>query len=298
MPGRTVRCTDVDAIDTPAQDIAVLGLGRMGTAFAHRLRTASPEHRLVVWNRTASRARSLVAEGVRLAETPADAAAQADVVLTMLADPAAVERVLLGPDGVAETVQPGTPIVEMSTIGPEAVLSLAKRLPDGIGLVDAPVMGSVDKASAGELVILAGGAETDLDRVEPVLRTLGTVRRCGGTGTGAARKLVLNAGMIGGLAVLADCVALAKALDVPEQDALDLLATGPLGALVGRARHQDSQFAIGSAAKDLDLALATGLPAGSIEAARHRLRTAIDAGLADADLRAVIETPTKQGELT
>lgn len=294
MPDSLVRSTDVN---TSAQQIAVLGLGRMGSAIAGRLRAANPESRLVVWNRTASRAESIVAEGVRLAATPADAAAHADIVLTMLADPSAVEAVLFGRAGVVDAIRPGTTLVEMSTIGPNAVLSLAKRLPDEVRLVAAPVLGSVDKAAAGELVLLAGGATADVERVEPVLRTLGTVRHCGPIDAGAARKLVLNAGMIAGVAVLADSVALAGHLGVPEAEALDLLAAGPLGPLVGRIRNQDSQFGIGSAAKDLDLALAAGaLGGGPIEAASGRLRAAIDAGLADDDLRGVLRTPSTEQE--
>ena len=121
--------------------VAFLGLGRMGGLMAGRVLAAG--HELTVWNRTAARTRPLVADGARAASSPAEAAAAADVVITMLADPAALSSVLAGPDGVLAGIRPGACLVDMSTVGPAAALAARSQLPAGVGFVDAPVMGSV-----------------------------------------------------------------------------------------------------------------------------------------------------------
>src|SRR5690348_11240867 len=132
--------------------IAFLGLGRMGTPMATRLLAAG--HELTVWNRTAARAEPLVAAGAKPAATVAEAVRDADVVITMLADPAAVADVA---DQFADALRPGTVLIDMSSIGPDAVKALRERIPDSVSLIDAPVMGSVDAAADGKLIILAGG---------------------------------------------------------------------------------------------------------------------------------------------
>jgi 3-hydroxyisobutyrate dehydrogenase len=117
-----------------------------------------------VWNRTAARTQPLVADGARAAASPAEAAAGAEFVITMLADPAALSSVLEGPDGVLAGIRPGACLVDMSTVGPAAALAARSQLPAGVGFVDAPVMGSVGPAASGELVVLAAkdlGLATD-----------------------------------------------------------------------------------------------------------------------------------------
>src|SRR4051794_15024881 len=134
-------------------DIAVLGLGRMGAPIARRLAEAG--WAVAGWNRTPRGA----PPGVRLVDDPGAAAAGAGVVITMLTDGAAVREVL-----ERARPRPGAVVVEMSTIGPDAVRAVAAGLPAGVALVDAPVGGSVGAAAAGQLRIFAGGAGADLDR--------------------------------------------------------------------------------------------------------------------------------------
>ena len=112
---------------------------------------------LTVWNRTPGRVQPLLAAGAAGGRTPAEAAAGADIVLTMLATPRAVEEVIFGPDGAAEGIKPQACLVEMSTIGPQAVMALRERLPAEVGLVDAPVMGSVGPAASGQADRARGG---------------------------------------------------------------------------------------------------------------------------------------------
>ncbi|PJN12315.1 6-phosphogluconate dehydrogenase [Streptomyces sp. CB01635] len=236
------------------EKIAFLGLGHMGAPMARHLLDAG--HPLTVWNRTPAKAAPLVERGAVLAGTPADAVRDADVVITMLATPDAVSEVA---DAIAPELRPGTYWAEMSTIGPDAVRQLAARLGDGVTLVDAPVMGSTDKAEAGELGILAGG---DADRIEGVLAHLGTVTRTGAPGSGAALKLVVNTAVIGGVGLVAEAMALADALGLPEDVAKGALAAGPLGGAVARAFAQGVHFGSDLAVKDIALATeTTELPA-------------------------------------
>jgi 3-hydroxyisobutyrate dehydrogenase len=270
-------------METSMSTIAFLGLGRMGAPMARRVLEAG--HDLIVWNRTSERTGPLVAEGARAAETPAEAARGAEIVITMLADPAALEAVVLGPGGVAETIPPAACLVEMSTVGPKTVLALRERLPAAIGFVDAPVMGSVGPAESGNLTVLAGG---DVDRVEKVLSIFGKVVHCGAAGAGAARKVVLISAALAGVTLVGEMLALAEALGVPRDAALAGLASGPLAGPVKRIQSEDSDFIIALAGKDLTLATdAADLP--QLAAAREWLHRAAAEGAADQDLRHVID---------
>jgi 3-hydroxyisobutyrate dehydrogenase len=255
----------------------------MGTLMAGRVLAAG--HDLVVWNRTAERAQPLVADGARAAPTPAEAARGAEIVITMLAGPAALEAVVLGPGGVAGAIAPTACLVDMSTVGPEAALAVRDRLPAGTCFVDAPVMGSVGPARSGELTVLAGG---DVDRVEKVLAIFGRVVRCGPAGSGAARKILLISAAIAGVTLVGELLALAAALGVPREAALEGLAAGPLAGSLNRVQSTSSDFIIALAAKDLTLATdAASLP--QLTAARDWLRTAAAEGAADQDLGQVVD---------
>jgi 3-hydroxyisobutyrate dehydrogenase len=251
--------------------IAFLGLGRMGSPLAGRLLAAG--HDLVVWNRTVARAEPLAAAGAKVAATPAEAVSDADIVITMLADPPALAAVAAQ---IAPAMRRDAILIDMSTVGPGAVRTLAEMVPV---LVDAPVMGSVDRAANGTLTVLAGG---DVDRVASILTTFGTVVRCGEVGAGAARKVLLINAAIGGVTLVADLVALGDELGIP--DPLEILAEGPLAASVTRVRSTGSNFPIKLAAKDVGLALQEGqLPV--LAAIRDRL---LAVPTQDADLRGVV----------
>ena len=224
--------------------IAFLGLGRMGLPMARRLVSAG--FPVTVWNRDPAKA-----QGLDAAASPAEAVTGADLVITMLADPAAVENVV---PQFASALEPGAIWVDMSSIGPDALASATKILPDGAAVIDAPVMGSVVPAASGDLVILAGGHDADLKEAEPVLTTLGRVVHAGGPGSGAALKLVLISAAIGGVALVAEALALADALGLDERLTVRALEAGPLAGAVKRARADDADFPVRLAAKDLTLA--------------------------------------------
>ncbi|MFJ6940843.1 NAD(P)-dependent oxidoreductase [Streptomyces sp. NPDC101132] len=231
------------------EKIAFIGLGGMGAPMARHLMSCG--HRLTVWNRTADKAAPLVAEGAVAAATVAEAVRGADVVITMLADPAAVLAVA---QDLVPALRPGAHWIDTSTVGPEPVRELAAGLPAGVTLTDAPVMGSVDRAATGDLWVLAGGPLPG--PVERVLERLGAVTRCGGPGAGAALKLVLINAVIGGVAVVAEALRLGRALGLPEELVRTELARGPLAGAVGRTFAEGVHFPVSLAAKDLGLATA------------------------------------------
>ena len=144
---------------------------------------------------------------------------------------------------------------------------------------------SVGAAESGNLIVLAGG---DVDRVDSVLAIFGTVVRCGAAGSGAARKLVLIGAAMAGVTLVGEALALAEALGVPRDAALEGLAAGPLAGSLNRVQSTNSDFTIALAAKDLTLATdAADLP--QLAAAREWLRTAAADGAADQDVGRVVE---------
>jgi 3-hydroxyisobutyrate dehydrogenase-like beta-hydroxyacid dehydrogenase len=286
--------------------VAVIGLGAMGSRMARRLLDAG--HRVVVWNRTRAKAEHLAQLGAERAQTPAEAAARARLVLTMLADPEALRTVIEGPDGLAAglarpAADPAGPVagrtlVEMSTVGPAAVEWLAATLPDGVGLLDAPVLGSLAEAESGTLRIFVGGPAELAERWTPLLATLGSPQHVGALGSGAAAKLVANGTLFGVLAVLGEAAALAEGLGLSRQTAFEVLSATPLAAQAERRRpvieagEYPLRFALSLARKDADLvteaATAAGVDLRVAEAARSWLADAEAAGLGDADYTAVL----------
>jgi 3-hydroxyisobutyrate dehydrogenase-like beta-hydroxyacid dehydrogenase len=276
--------------------VAVVGLGAMGSRIARRLLEAG--HELVVWNRTAGKAAPLVEAGAVAAATPAEAAARAEVVLTMVADPAALRDVTEGDEGVAAGVGEGATVIEMSTAGPDAVRRLASVLGEGTGLLDAPVLGSRSEAEEGTLTIFVGGPDELVARWMPLLSVLGSPLHVGPLGSGAAAKLVANTTLVGSIGVLGEALALAEGLGLPREKAFEVLAATPLGAQAERRRESiesgeyPPRFALYLARKDAELVVAAAREAGVdlrlTEAARSWLAEAEEAGLGDRDYSAVL----------
>ena len=175
--------------------IAFLGLGIMGSRMAANLDKAGFE--LTVWNRTASTAEAFAAAHptVSVAASPKAAAADADIVVTMVVDGPQVETILLGADGAATGARSGTLFVDCSTIGVAEALRIGGRLGElGMSLLDAPVTGSSPRAEDGTLTIMAGGSEADFARALPVLEAMGgLIVHCGALGQGQLVKVINNA---------------------------------------------------------------------------------------------------------
>lgn len=173
---------------------AFLGLGAIGRPMAIRVATAYPS--LVVWNRTAARAMAFAGENnVHAASTPADAAREADVVITCFPTSRDVESVLDGPTGLLTTMRAGTVLVDCTSGDPATSRRIAARLAaKDIQYIDAPVSGGVAGAEKGTLTVMVGGDAGTLERVMPVLKSFGQkIVHCGEVGAGDALKAVNNA---------------------------------------------------------------------------------------------------------
>lgn len=202
---------------TPATSplsIAVLGIGMMGFPMARRLCEAG--HRVTAWNRSRAKAERLQAFGAQVFDQPADAVAQADIVLCLLEDGAAVQSVLFD-QGTTAGLRPGTLVIDMSSIQPRQARDHAARLAAlGVSHLDAPVSGGTVGAEAGSLAIMAGGKPADFERALPVFATLGRATHVGPHGAGQLAKLANQ--MIVGITI----GAVAEALLLCEKGGADM----------------------------------------------------------------------------
>jgi 3-hydroxyisobutyrate dehydrogenase-like beta-hydroxyacid dehydrogenase len=278
-------------------DVAVVGLGAMGARIAGRLLESG--HRVTVWNRTRAKTTELAKRGASAAATPAEAAAHADAVITMVADPDALRAVTEDADGVASGIRTSATVIQMSTVGVAATLRLAALLDGRCGLLDAPVLGSVSEAESGTLTVFAGGDDAQFQRWQPLLSALGRPLHVGGIGAGSAAKLVANTTLFGVVGVLGEALALARALGLEEDAAFDVLAATPIAPQAERRRAAvesgtyPPRFSLALAHKDAELireaASAAGVDLRVTEAARTWLADAQEAGLGEQDYSSVLE---------
>ena len=256
----------------------------------------------VLWNRDASKA-ELVAEalGAPVASSAAEAASRADVVLTSLADDAAVEAVYLDPGGIVEGIGPTAVAIEASTVDPRTVEAIGSAVDrTGAGFLDCPVSGSVSMVEAGALTIMAGGDADLVDRVRPVLEALASrVVHVGGRGAGATTKLAVN-GLVHGLNVaLSEAVVLAERAGVDRATAYEVFASGAGGAPFvhyKRAAYEHPEgapvaFSLDLVAKDLELITGlgerVGAPMRQAATSLDIVHDAIAAGFGERDLSAI-----------
>jgi len=280
--------------------LAFLGLGMMGAPMAARLLEAG--HEVTVWNRTAGRCASLAEQGATVAPSPKRAAEGVDFVITMLADPEALEAVVFGESGIAAALVPGQVLIDMSTVGVDAFRSVADRLPETVTVVDAPVRGSISQATSGQLVIFVGAGPADFERVEPILAPMGTVHHVGGQGAGAAAKLVVNSTLGATITAFGEALALGDALGIDRAALLDVLAESAIGGTVKAKRASvesddyPAAFKLSLALKDLRLVETAAGQAGRqlrvASAAREWLERADHEGYGELDFAAVIRTIT------
>lgn len=188
--------------------IGFIGLGLMGKPMARNLLKAG--FPLAVWNRTAARAEDLVREGAKFGADPAATAAQADVLITIVSDPPAVEKVLWGERGALSALRRGSVLIDSSTISPDmARRTAAACVERGVGYLDAPVTGGTWGAEKGELVFMVGGKEETLEKVRPVLEAMGKkIFHLGPNGAGQTVKLAMNLILALQVEALAEALAL------------------------------------------------------------------------------------------
>ncbi|MFD7812115.1 NAD(P)-dependent oxidoreductase [Streptomyces sp. NPDC059785] len=278
--------------------VSVLGTGIMGAAMARNLTRAG--HTVSAWNRTREKAEPLAADGARIADTPADAVRDADVVLTMLYDgPAALEVMRQA----APELRPGTVWAQSTTAGVEAVGELAAFAREHrLAFYDAPVLGTREPAEAGQLLVLAAGPEQERRTVQPVFDAVGArtvwTGDDGAAGSATRLKLVANSWVIAATSATGEALSLAKALGVDPQSFFDAIAGGPLdmgylrakAALVLEDRLTPASFAVATAEKDARLIVEAGRQHGVrldvAAAGAERFRRAAAQGHGDEDMAA------------
>jgi 3-hydroxyisobutyrate dehydrogenase len=285
--------------------IALLGLGLMGTGMARRLLGAG--FPLTVWNRNPAKAAPFAAEGAHLAATPREAAARADLVISMVADDVASRGVWLGETGALAGTVRGTVLIESSTLTVAWILELARAATAAGGdFIDAPVTGSRNQSAAGELNFLVGGPAATLEKARPALRAMSrSITHLGPVGSGALIKLINNFVCGVQVAALAEALALIEKSSLNRAQALAVLTDGAPGSplvktLAARMAGPDytPNFLLRLMAKDLGYATQEGsaraLPLQTAAAALGLFQQAIAAGHGDQDMSAVIEPLRKK----
>lgn len=284
-----------------SQRVAFLGLGIMGSRMAANLAAAGFE--LTVYNRTEETAKRFAEHHrARHAATPAAAARDAELIVTMVVDGPQVEHVLLGEDGVLSTAGSDTLCIDCSTIGPAATRAIAARLAErDLRMVDAPVTGSSPKAQDGTLTIMAGGEQGDVERAMPVLQAMGKlIVHAGPLGHGQMVKLInnavaaINAATVGQALVFAD----RAGVDLDALEAVMRAGSGgsamlELKAGPMRAHNYTTLFKLDHMLKDVRLCLEEGQAAGTpfpfAALTREILTAASGRSLGDEDFAALVE---------
>src|SRR3954471_23564301 len=196
--------------------VAFIGLGRMGHGMAGRYLEAG--FKVTLWNRSKAKAEDLIARGAQWAALPKDAAADADSVVTMVADDEASQSVWLGQDGAAANMKAGSLAIECSTVSHRHAIEMARKLRErGLIYIDCPVTGLPEAAASGKLTLLVGADPADLERARPYLTPIGsTIRHFGAVGAGTVYKLINN--LMGAIQI----AGLAEGLAIAEQAGLDM----------------------------------------------------------------------------
>ena len=245
--------------------IGFLGLGIMGTGMCKRLLGAGFE--LTVYNRTPGKSTELLGLGALEAGTPAEAVSDSDVSITMLGDPASVKEVILGKEGVLEGIKKGATHIDMTTVDPNTARRLGNAFyQKGSHFIEAPVTGSKIAAGSGELVLMVGGEEKDLERVLPVLKPLSKkIVHMGDIGTGAMMKLVNNLSMAGAMEAFFEGFTLGRKAGLAPEKIFEVLndsaLASPLLKMKGTAvltKNFETHFSLKHMAKDIRLAVTEG----------------------------------------
>lgn len=213
-----------------ADTIGFIGLGIMGQGMARNILKAG--FSLAVWNRTVGKMEPLEAEGATAAKSPAELAAQSDIVVICVSDTPDVEAVITGEQGVLEGVKPGSLVVDCSTISPIVTRNLADVLAERqVAMLDAPVSGGSEGAAQGTLSIMVGGAAKDFERAIPVLEAMGKkITHVGSNGAGQTVKLVNQILVVGHALALSEAMLFAEAGGVDLAKTLEAVSAGAAGS--------------------------------------------------------------------
>jgi 3-hydroxyisobutyrate dehydrogenase-like beta-hydroxyacid dehydrogenase len=203
--------------------IGFAGLGDMGSLIVPRLIAAG--HEVTGWNRTRAKAAALVSEGMKVADTPAEAARDADIMFSILTDGPAVTEVALGRNGVSAGLRKGALFIDMSTISPTVSRKVAEELrARGLSMLDAPISGSPITVRAGQASMMVGGNAADFERAKPVLLAIGPkVLHIGDNGLACQMKIAVNLLLMVEVICFGEAVALAEKGGVKREVALNAI---------------------------------------------------------------------------
>ena len=275
--------------------LGFIGMGLMGSRMTTRLLAAGFE--VWVWNRSPDKCLPLVAQGAKLAASLATIAQQCDIIMLCLSDTAAVESVLFGEKTLENHVKNGQLIIDFSSITPDATRDFATRLQaKGVHWIDSPVSGGVMGAENGTLILMAGGAATQIERLRPIAAHLGQkLTHMGEVGTGQITKICNQMIVASNAVLIAETVALAAKAGVDAAQLAPALAGGfadslPLQILAPRMASntfEPVQWKVQTLLKDLDNAMAlakentSSTPISALAAQLLRLHAAQGASLED-----------------
>ncbi len=278
--------------------IGFIGLGIMGANMATNLLKAG--YSVQVFNRTIEKAEPLKPYGAQVADTPADVAHNADILLTMLGDPEAVKAMAYGPSGFLSHLKPESVWVDCTTVDPKFAKQMANEASkQEISYLDAPVLGSKGPAAQGDLVFLVGGEAAAVERVKPLLMVMGkAVQHLGEVSKGAAMKMVFNHQLGHAMAAFSEALNLAGKLGLDEEQVMDNLLETPVvpAFLKGKkaklkAADYQPEFPLRWMQKDLHLAAKTAYehdaPAFLANTAKEMYQLAKQKGYADQDFSAI-----------
>jgi len=270
----------------------------MGAPMARHLAAAGLLE--AIWNRTQARADELAAEtGTVVASSPGELARCCNVILTCVSADPDLEQLV---EGMQDGLQPGTTMVDTSTVSPATARKMAKRVSQrGVGFVDAPVSGGVEGAMKGTLSVMAGGDSADIERIMPVLESFSaTITHMGPVGSGQATKAV-NQVIVGGVAeAVCEALALAEKLNLPSQRLLSVLGAGAAGSWFLQHRGQsmledrfEKGFKLALLLKDLkivrSMARELNIPMVGVNSAIRDFEWLVEAGDGNNDISGLIK---------
>jgi 3-hydroxyisobutyrate dehydrogenase-like beta-hydroxyacid dehydrogenase len=284
--------------------IGLIGLGLMGSHLTQRLHASG--WNINAWNRSPEPARAIALQGIPIAESIPDLLATSDVVLSSLANDAAVESVYLGPGGVLASARPGAILIEMSTISPQLSLRLHQQASaHGLKLLDVAISGSTPAVDAGAITLLAGGDPDTFDQCTPIYQSI--ARQwflIGGPSSGVQMKLVVNLLLGVDMQAIAEAVSLGEHLHIDTGTLLDVLSKTAVipPAFAGKfkkIRNNDysPEFPLRLMSKDMDLVMQTAAALGAHLPAAAAAQAVLTSNLAtrgDLDLAAI--TPSVIGQ--
>jgi 3-hydroxyisobutyrate dehydrogenase len=275
--------------------VGVAGIGHMGSAIAGRLLECGVA--TAIWNRSSERQNELIARGAVAYPTPAALASACEIVITVLLDDLAVDSVYLGPGGLLSGNTRERLFIDTSTVQPATAVRIAgKAKAVGASFVDAPVIGTVGPARAGQLIVVAGGSSDEVTRAKYTLDHIArVVHHVGGVGTGAAMKVAVNILMTTYWAAMSESFAIAQACGLDSQQLAAIISDSPaalsqlglkLPILLGQSKTVafDIDAILRNCDVMLQLAATHKIELPTIEAAQSLYTSAAAAGWGDRDV--------------